>query len=536
MEKDQRASISDELREKILQVKTKQNELLEVDVTMSEKVDFTSIKAMEFIVGIGEFIDSIPCLFSESIDETNRFYRFFYTIPLGNRKHFEDLIYNRFFNDEELENLSITFTPEEFKTPHLYRVPKKEINQHHIMHIEFNKLDKSNKLITELNICTARFQDLQQQLRQISNQSELDEFEKLFSNATQSLIELTTSLHKNSINMQMLPLHTLTGKYRRIVYDYCQSSGKQIKLEVNNASIQLDKRIIDKLDEPLVHIIRNAMDHGIESPEERVKNGKTPEGTITITGSNRGEKAIIEVTDDGAGLDPEKIRATCLKKSLFSDEKIGAMQEHELYQCLFMPGFSTARIITDISGRGVGLDVVYTAIKEMHGKINLYSTPGQGTNIKLTLPETLSLIKTIFVISGRETFALPSKSIIKILNSYEIDCTENHPTACLTYQEQTIPIYPLNHLFSHEAYIDDDSQDNSCIDDSVFILAKTEDNIIALKADRIVDMRDVVVKPFGSYLGSIPGYGGAIICGDGSIVYLIDTSSIHARIDEYEQR
>ncbi|MDX9703019.1 MAG: ATP-binding protein [Candidatus Auribacterota bacterium] len=535
MKKKHTIPITDEVRQKIQQAKTSQNELLEVDVAISGGVEFPSLKAMEFIVGIGEFIESVPSIFSETIDEENRFYRFFYTITPGNRKYFEDLIYNRFFNDDEIENVAISFMPEEFRIQDVFRPPKLKHQQHQIMHIEFSKLDKTNKLITDLNICTSRFQHLQQNLQNIADINELQEFQKDFGVAVQSLVKLTNSLHKNSINMQMLPLHTLTGKYRRIIYDYCRSTGKQIKLTLNNGSIQFDKRIIDKLDEPLVHIIRNAMDHGIESPEERKKKGKPVEGNITITGSNRGERAVIEISDDGAGLDAEKIRATCLHKGLFPEEKIGNMNEDELFQCLFMPGFSTSRIVTDISGRGVGLDVVYTAVKQMHGKINLFSKKGEGTTIRLTLPETLSLIKTVFVSSGGEIFAIPTKSIFKMLTSREIQCHNASTGITLQYQDNDIPVYNLKALFSHQAYIEDSQDDCFKNDERIYILSKIDSGLIALEGNRILDMHDVVVKPFGSYLGSIPGYGGAVICWDGSIVYLIDISTIESRISDYER-
>lgn len=527
-------AISEEIRHKIRQSKTKQNELLEIDVTMSDEVDFPSIKAMEFIVGIGEFIESVPSLFDEDVDDDNRLFRFFYTIPLGNRKHFEDLIYNRFFNDDEISYLSITFMPEELQSYTIPTEPQQAAQGNQIMHIEFSKLDKSNKLLAELNVCTSRFQDLHQKLKDLPRTSELISFQKEFNAASQSLTELATSLHKNSITMQMLPLHTLTGKYRRIIYDYCRNSGKQIQLAVNNANIQLDKKIIDKLDEPMIHLIRNAMDHGIESAQEREKNRKPPQGTITINAINRGEKAIIEITDDGRGIDPEKVRAACLQKALYPDEKIAEMTEDELYQCLFIPGFSTARKVTDISGRGVGLDVVHTAIKEMNGKITVESGIGRGTTIKIVLPETLSLIKTLLLRCENELFAVPSKSIAKIVTPYETKKGKKHKRPAINYNGKKIYLYPLKDLFTHKAYLDDE-ESVKADNETIYMIVKTGNDFVALEADCIVDMRDVVVKPFGSYLGTIPGYAGAIICWDGSIIYLIDTSSIESRIEDYER-
>ena len=227
------------------------------------------------------------------------------------------------------------------------------------------------------------------------------------------LAELTSSLHHNHIDMQLVPLESITGNLKRMVRDYSRKSGKKINLAIQTNKLQFDKKILEKLHDPLIHLIRNCMDHGIETPQERVKCKKNEEGTITITGFKRASKAVLEIKDDGKGIDTEMLRAFCLHKGIYTLEQLNTMSKQDMLDQLFIPGFSTAKTVTDISGRGVGLDAVKEIIKGLNGSIKIHTEVKKGTKFTLILPESLSLIKSIFFACGKEIIAFPVKKYKK---------------------------------------------------------------------------------------------------------------------------
>jgi len=520
--------LPEDIREKIDLVKNDKNELVEIYVKFSPSLEFPSIKAAEFIVGIGNFIDSVPSLFSESQNENIYEYMFFYSIPIGNRKNIENEIYSRFFNDSEIETLDIYFLTEEI---HEVIDPNNESNQQlktKTIYVDVDKLNKTTNLMGELNICTTRFKELYGKFQNIKTIKELSLYSKQLEAVTRQLEEITMHLNKNSIYMQMVSLETVISKLKRIVRNYCRETNKKIKIKTINANIQIDKRIIDKLSEPMIHIIRNAMDHGIEYPDIRIKKGKPDEGTITISGLNRGGKAIIEITDDGKGIDHEIIRAACLIKGIYPENIIPDMSKDELLQALFLPGFSTAENVTDISGRGIGLDVVKNAILQMNGKIYLNSEIDKFTKVTLSLPETLSLVKTIFVEDSGETFALPAKCIERIVELEPDKLIYEDNQIFFKYKILKIPVYAISKLFKEQT-------GSSNYGKKVGLIAKKDKDLIILQAERLIEIRDAMVKSFGFYMGDIPGFSGGIISSDGKIIFLIDTDNLDERINEYTQ-
>lgn len=521
--------LPDNIKNKLEQAKNEKTDLVELYVKFSPTLEFPSIKATEFIIGIGNFIDSIPSVFTESPDETNYDYRFFYSIPLGNRKILENELYSRFFNDSEIESLDIEFLTEEITEIVELDEDISQLSNTKAIYVDIDKLDKTTNLMGELNICTARIKELSNKLQHIKTIKELSLYKTQFDDAARHIDEITTHLNKNSIYLQMAPLNTVMAKFKRMIMNYCKETNKKIKLITENANIQLDKRIIDKLSEPMIHLIRNAMDHGIECPDVRLNKGKPEHGTITISVSNHGGKAIIEITDDGKGIDPEAIRATCLIRGIYPENIIPEMSKEELLQSLFISGFSTAENLTDISGRGIGLDVVKNSIMEMNGKIYLDSEIDKFTRFTLVLPETLSLIKTVIVSDSSEIYALPAKSIERIVEFNINDLIYENNQYFLKYKILKIPVYMISKLFNQK---NKPAKSTS----KTGLIIKKDNGLIVLQADRLIEIKDAMVKPFGFYLGDISGFAGVILSSEGSIIFLIDTYNIDERIQEYAER
>ncbi len=509
-------------------------ELIVVHIKFSERLEFPTIKLAEFMVGVGEFIDSIPSIFDGEIDENIKDYRIFYFNPSGMRKTFSNALEKKALCDPEIESFSIRCinnTPGQKKTMTEITSVKEKENS---IRIEISKLNKTNNLLADLNVCTSKFQDLSLQVQTSKSKTDQSCFNKLFIKATKQLTEITSRLHTNTIDMQIISLKTNMTKYKRLIREYCKKTKKKIRIDIKANNAKIDKRIADRIDEPIIHIIRNAMDHGIETVAKRKKLHKPEEGLIKVTGFNKGGKAIIEISDDGKGINHESIRASCLHKGIFPEDKIENMSREELINCLFLPGFTTSKQVTDISGRGIGMDVVQNAVFEMNGKINIESTVNIGTKFTLILPETLSLIKTIFIECSDDNYAIPTKNVTKVIYQSEtkISCEKNHFFA--EYDGKNIELYRISSLFSKTKQHVCSKEDFG--NDKIILVVKTENKSIGLIANRIVDIRDVDLKPLGSYLGEIYGYSGGIISTDGSIIFVINPENLEKRTHIHDRQ
>ena len=505
-------------------------ELLEVNVKFSQRLEFPSIKLAELIVGAGEFIDSIPSIFDQDIDENIKEYRIFYFNPYGMRKSFSTKFEKKATNDQDIESFSIKcIQTNTIQTD----TPPEDNHKEPFLQVETSKLNKTNNLLADLNICTSKFQDLSLKLGLSKNKTEQNSFNILFTEATKQLTEITSQLQKNSIEMQIVSLKNNMTKYKRLIREYCKKTKKKIRIDISANNAKIDKRIADRIDEPIIHIIRNAMDHGIETVSERKKLHKPEEGLIKITGFNKGGQAIIEISDDGKGINHESIRASCLQKGIFPEDKIEKMTRNELIDCLFIPGFSTSKQITDISGRGIGMDVVQNAIVDMNGKINIESTVNVGTTFRLILPESLSLMKMMFIECHDDNYAIPTKNISKVLYQSETKISRKKKSFLAEYDNKNIPLYGTTYLFSER------KQETCCKEDlgadKIIVVVKTEDRFVGLLANQIIDIRDVDMKPLGMYLGEVHGYSGATISANGSILFVINPETLEYRIHSNEK-
>ena len=388
------------------------------------------------------------------------------------------------------------------------QVQKKEDSGGSI-HVSNFKLDKLMNLVGETVINQARLKELGQEFRTL-NRKLGDRYQQIIDDSDIVVRELQDQV----MNIRMVPIKGAFLPLQRIVRDYSVKSGKKIKLEISGGETELDKTVSEKLGGPLKHLIRNAMDHGIELQEERAKNGKTPEGKIELKAFHSEGHVFIEVQDDGAGIDAEKIKDIARSKQLLDDET--ELSEEEAFQLLFLPGFSTSESISDISGRGVGMDAVRQDIESLRGAIFIKSELGQGSTFQIKLPLTLAIIEGMLVQVENQIFTIPLLSVLETLKPL------GHQHKTLQKQGEVIelrgeylPKLNLSRIFNLQKV------DPPNLDPLVVVVEQAGERY-GLLVDKILDQQQVVIKSMEENFFQIPGIAGATILGDGGVSLILD--------------
>ena len=337
-----------------------------------------------------------------------------------------------------------------------------------------------------------------------------------FRSTSQILGRNTTELHEKVLQIRMVPISQIFSRFPRLVRDVSKSLGKKVKLHIEGEDTELDKSVIDDLLDPLIHIIRNSVDHGVETPEERAAAGKTEQGTVLLKASNEGNMILIEIVDDGKGIDVDVVRQKAIERGIIHPNK--DLSDLEAFNLIFEPGFSTAKEITNISGRGVGLDVVKKQIDKLNGNVKVWSEKGAGTRITIKLPLTLAIIQGLLVKVGKETYAIPITSVldshrikpsdIKLIDNYEV----------FNVREDVISLVRLNQLFRIPS---DERQGYHFI-----VIVGSADKKMGLMVDSLIGEEDVVIKPLKDKYTNSPGIAGATILGDGTVSLIIDVSQL----------
>lgn len=374
--------------------------------------------------------------------------------------------------------------------------------------VDVGHLDKVMNLVGELVL--ARNQILQYTTQQ----------DDPMLNATAQRLNLITSqLQEDVMKARMQPIGVVWNKLPRVVRDLASSCGKQIRLEMDGAETELDKSIIEAIKDPLTHIIRNCCDHGIEAPAERTRRGKAATGTLTLRAYHEGGKVNIEIADDGGGIDVNRVKRKALDRGLMNPEQIAKLSDREAVNLVFLPGFSTAEQVTSISGRGVGMDVVKTNIEKIGGVVDMSSTTGHGTTIKIKIPLTLAIIPGLIIESGGEQFVIPQASLRELLR------LENNPgsgqiemvygTPVYRRRGKLLPIVSLRDILKLPASGDDSEVLN-------IVILQSDEQLFGLIVDSIRDTQEIVVKPLGNQLKGLRPFAGATIMGDGSVALILD--------------
>ena len=336
------------------------------------------------------------------------------------------------------------------------------------------------------------------------------------------LDRVTDALQQSVMDTRMLPIGPLFTRFKRVVRDISRSNGKQINLVINGEKTELDKRMIDELGDPLIHMVRNSADHGIESPEVRTAAGKPAQGTITLDAFHRGNTIVIQVSDDGKGLDADRIRDKAIERGLISAADAEKMTRRQIYQLIWEPGLSTADKVTDISGRGMGMDIVRSKIEELNGAIELDSEPGRGTQVTIKLPLTLAILPSLMVEIGGAVYAMPVEGVQEIVQVTRKELFTVHQQRVAQVRGRVISTTSLGEVFTWA--------DNGPVaaenDEVVLVVVGQRGCEIGLAVDRVVGEEDIVIKSMAENYRNVPGVAGASILGDGRVSLILDLAAL----------
>lgn len=394
------------------------------------------------------------------------------------------------------------------------KTPSTTIEQ--TVRVDVKRLDHLMNLIGELVLGKNRLLRIHRDINDKYNNNTLsDELNQIVS----SISTVTTDLQLAVMKTRMLPIVKVFNKFPRMVRDLARELNKNIELIMSGEETELDKSIIEEIGDPLVHIIRNSCDHGIETPQDRLKQGKSETGKIELKAYNEGNHIVIEIQDDGKGLDPEALKKKALEKGLISERDSLSMHDKEAFSLIFKAGFSTAASITNISGRGVGMDVVKTNIEKLNGIIDIESQPGAGTTLKLKIPLTLAIIQALIVGVQEEFYAIPLSSVLETVRISQEEIHTVDGKSVLRLRDEILPLMHMSNIFD----IQNDFGNSNEI--YVVIIGLAEQKI-GMIVDSLIGQEEVVIKSLGEYLKNIQGIAGATVRGDGKITLIVDVVAV----------
>jgi two-component system chemotaxis sensor kinase CheA len=356
--------------------------------------------------------------------------------------------------------------------------------------------------------------------------------------SAQRLSLVTSELQEQVMKTRMQPVDAVWSKMPRVVRDLARTCGKQVRLEMEGRETELDRSVLEAIKDPLTHLVRNAVDHGIENPQDRAAAGKNPEGVLTLRAYHEAGQVHLEITEDGAGIDPKKIAAKALERGLVSQGQLAAMSSREILNLIFLPGFSTAAQVTNVSGRGVGMDVVKTRIEAIGGSVDVSSAVGRGSTFRLTIPLTLAIIPALTIGCAGRRYAVPQVSVLELVRLAGeharggIELISGAPVYRL--RDMLLPLVRLDEqlglvpLGSGDAAVQQGAGGDGERGGFIVVL-QAEQQRFGLVVDDVLDTQEIVVKPLGRHLKGIPVYAGATILGDGSVVLILDASTLARR-------
>ncbi|MGM0605600.1 MAG: chemotaxis protein CheA, partial [Halobacteriota archaeon] len=329
------------------------------------------------------------------------------------------------------------------------------------------------------------------------------------------LDKITANLQNTAMDMRLIPLSKVVDTFPRVVRDVARDTGKRVDFTVSGEDIELDRTILTEIRDPLIHILRNAVDHGIEPPETRESLGKPQTGSVSLTATRERDHVTIEVADDGAGLDADELRQQAIEKGVKTEHELEFMEDSEVYDLIFHPGFSTAEEVTDVSGRGVGMDVVRNTVKQLDGTVNVESELGEGTVVRLRLPVTVAIVKVMFIEVGGTEYGIPVKNIAEVTRSGDI--TEAHGDEIIKHDDDIYPVLRLSDVLEEPSSVNGDG---------MLLRIREDKRQVALHCDAVIDQEEVVVKPLEGVLSGIPGLSGTAVLGDGDVVAVLDVVTL----------
>ncbi|WP_086322332.1 hybrid sensor histidine kinase/response regulator [Campylobacter devanensis] len=418
--------------------------------------------------------------------------------------------------------------PEPAPTPAAKPAPKKESKESNVpahssasaveqtIRVEVKRLDNLMNLIGELVLGKNRLLKIYDD---VEERYEGEKFLEELNQVVSALSLVTTDIQLAVMKTRMLPIAKVFNKFPRMVRDLSRELGKQIDLEISGEETELDKSIVEEIGDPLVHIIRNSCDHGIESPKERLAAGKPEKGIIQLKAYNEGNHIVVEIVDDGKGIDALAVKMKALERGLITEREVDSMTDKEAFSLIFKPGFSMAKQVTNVSGRGVGMDVVKTNIEKLNGIIDIDSEVGRGTIMKLKIPLTLAIIQSLLVGSQEEFYAIPLASVketvrVPVDNIYTIEGKN-----VLRLRDEVLSLVRLGDLFGVKQVFESGDQ-------TYVVVINVADSKLGIIVDSLIGQEEIVIKSLGNYLQNIRGIAGGTIRGDGKVTLIVDVGMI----------
>ncbi|WP_265820595.1 hybrid sensor histidine kinase/response regulator [Geovibrio ferrireducens] len=394
------------------------------------------------------------------------------------------------------------------------QVKKAAMSIEQTIRVDVSRLDSLMNLVGELVLSRNRIGQISGELEKKFEGEFL--IEQLMETTSQIGL-ITTELQLAVMKTRMVPIGKVFNKFPRMVRDLSREKNKEIELVITGEETELDKSVVEEIGDPLIHMIRNAVDHGVEGPEERRKAGKPVKGTVHLSAYHEGNHIVVEIRDDGKGMDPGKLKKKAVEKGVISAEEAKNLDNEGAFNLIFKPGFSTAEKITSISGRGVGMDVVKTNIEKLNGIINIESELGHGTRFRLKLPLTLAIIQALLVDVSGETFAIPLVSVVETvrINLKEVHNFEGREV--LKLRDSVLSLLRLDEIYELEG---------SYKDDIYVVVVGLAEKKLGFIVDKLVGQEEIVIKSLGEYLGGNVGIAGATIMGDGRVRLIIDVAGV----------
>ena len=389
--------------------------------------------------------------------------------------------------------------------------------------VDHEKLDHLMNLIGELIINRNRYALLARSLEE--GKLDVQAIAQQLTETTYAMARLSDDLQDTIMKVRMVPVSSVFSRFPRLVRDLSRKSNKEVELITEGEETELDKSVVEVIGDPLVHLIRNSVDHGLETEDARRASGKSLTGKVWLRAYHRGNSVAIEVEDDGKGIDPAKMREVAIRKGLITPDEAKNLDDRDALELIFMPGFSSAETITDISGRGVGMDVVRTNIKNLKGSVNVVSEIGKGTKFTMTLPLTLAIIDALMVMVGGQTYAIPLDAVSETTKIEVKRMTEVNKRKAVTLRGEVLGIIELREILELPSK-DEDEEEKDIVS---MVILQDNDRRLGVIVDKLLERQEVVIKPLGSYLSDFDmrGLSGATIMGDGSVVLILDPHEIY---------
>lgn len=399
-------------------------------------------------------------------------------------------------------------SPPSAPAPAAPKTESKKANQ--TVRVDIGRLDKLMNLVGELVIGRARIERLVQEAR-------LREFDEPLS----QLGRISGDIQELVTKLRMVPVSFTFDRFPRLIRDISKNLGKDIELVLEGQDTELDRTVIDEIGDPMVHLIRNSLDHGIETREERRALGKPEKGTLKISAYQEGSGVIIEVMDDGKGIDPEKVKKKAIERGILTEEAAAAMSDEEAIQIVLLPGFSMAAAITDISGRGVGMDAVKSKVEALGGQLDLVSRVGQGTHVYVRLPLTLAIVLSLLIKVGNETYAISLENVEETILVKKENVKTVHGAPVTLLRGEVLSLSDLGNVLGTAAA-------ESKRDEYPVVVVKIGKNKIGFIVDELIGQQEIVIKSLGRFLSKIRGIAGATILGDGNVALILDVASFYS--------